>query len=255
MGAKGKGSGVGELLALWHDTGDATARDRLLADHLPLVCRICRRFSYLGEPIDDLVQVGAIGLLKAINKYDPDRGSGLVAYAIPVIVGEIKNYFRDHGWAVKMPRKLQQQKLAVDRAVERLCQSLGRSPTVPEIAEATGLCKEQVYEAFAVERIGRPLSLDAAYDNGGDENSATILDYLGKESPELEGMADDLDLKSALRRLDPRDQTIIRLKFYFELSQAAIGERLGISQMHVSRLQRNALNKLKSALLVQTPGD
>ena len=255
MGAKGKGSEAGELLALWLDTGDATARDRLVADHLPLVRRICQRFSYLGEPMEDLVQIGAIGLLKAIRKYDPDRGSVLVAFAIPVIVGEIKNYFRDHGWAVKMPRKLQQQKLAVDRTVATLSQSLGRSPTVPEIAEATGLCQEQVYETLVVERIGRPLSLDAAYDDGyGGEEPATILDYLGRESPELEGLAETLDLKSALRRLDSRDQTIIRLKFRFGLSQAAIGERLGISQMHVSRLQRNALNKLKTALLGQAWG-
>lgn len=253
MGAKGKGSEAGELLALWRETGDATARDRLVAEHLPLVRRICRRFSYLGEPMDDLVQVGAIGLLKAINKYDPDRGSVLVAFAIPVIVGELKNYFRDHGWAVKMPRKLQQQKLAVDRMVATLSQSLGRSPTVPEIAEATGLCKEQVYETFVAERIGRPLSLDAAYDDDGEE-PATILDYLVRESPELEGLAENLDLKSALRRLDSRDQTIIRLKFWFEMSQAEIGERLGISQMHVSRLQRNALNKLKTALLGEAPG-
>jgi len=251
MGANGKGHGGGELLALWRDTGDATARDRLVAEHMPLVRRICRRFSYLGEPIDDLVQVGAIGLLKAIHKYDPDRGSVLVAFAIPVIVGEIKNYFRDHGWAVKMPRRLQQQKLAVGRTVETLSQSLGRSPTVPEIAEATGLCAEQVYETFALEKIGRPLSLDAAYDDGDGEEPATILDYLGRESPELEGLAENLDLMSALRRLDSRDQTILNLKFCFELSQAEIGERLGISQMHVSRLQRNALNKLKSALLGQ----
>lgn len=256
MGAKGKGSEAGELLALWRETGDATARDRLVAEHLPLVRRICRRFSYLGEPMDDLVQVGAIGLLKAIHKYDPDRGSVLAAFAIPVIVGELKNYFRDHGWAVKMPRKLQQQKLAVDRMVATLSQTLGRSPTVPEIAEATGLCQEQVYETFVLERIGRPLSLDAAYDcdDDGGEEPATILDYLGRESPELEGLAENLDLVSALQRLDPRDQAIIRLKFCFELSQAEIGERLGISQMHVSRLQRNALNKLKTALLGQSWG-
>ena len=249
MGVDGRASGTKELLNIWRETRSVDVRDQLVAEYLPLVRRVCRRFAHLGEPVEDLVQVGTIGLLKAIHKYDPARGNNLVAFAVPAIVGEIKNYFRDHGWAVKMPRKLQTQKMAVDRAVEALTQSLGRAPTVPEIGGATGLSVEQVHETFEVERYGRPLSLDAEHERDDSEDSSSILDYLGNRDPSLEALADNLDLKSALRCVEPREQTIIYLKFYFGLSQTAIATKLGISQMHVSRLQRNALSKLKLSLL------
>ena len=144
MVADGNALGVQELLELWRESGDPAARDRLVMDHLSLVRRLCRRFYRLGEPMDDLVQVGTIGLIKAIKKYDPERGNNFVSFAVPVIVGEIKNYFRDHGWAVKLPRKLQQQKLAVDRSVITLTQSLGRAPTVSDIAQHTGFSHDEV---------------------------------------------------------------------------------------------------------------
>ena len=195
------------------------------------------------------MQVGTIGLLKAINKFDRLRGNHFVAFAVPVIVGEIKNYFRDHGWAVKMPRKLQQQKLAVDRTVAVLTQELGRVPTAPEIGRAAGFSTEEVYQTFEVERYGRPLSLDAEYHREDSQDPASIMDYLGSEDPDLEGLADKMDLKMALGCVDPREQTILYLKFYSGLSQTAIAQQLGISQMHVSRkLQRNALSKLKLSL-------
>ena len=145
------------LFDRWRESGDLAARDRLVSDHLPLVGRLCRRFAHLGEPLEDLVQVGTIGLLTAINKFDRRRGNSFVAFAVPVIVGEIKNYFRDHGWAVKVPRKLQQRKLAVDRTVVGLTQKLGRVPTVPEIGRAAGFSTEEVYQTLEVERYGRPL--------------------------------------------------------------------------------------------------
>lgn len=242
-------SRANELLDLWRESGDPDARDQLVLDHLALVRRLCRRFSYSGEPLDDLIQVGTIGLLKAIKKFDPQLGSNFISFAVPVIVGEVKNYFRDHGWAVKLPRKLQRQKLAVDRTVVTLTQTLGRTPTVPEIAQATGFCPEEVYETFEVERFGKPLSLDAQYDGNDSEDSSSILDYLGERDPDLEGLVDKLDLRDALDAVDSREQTIIYLKFYSGLSQSAIAQRLGISQMHVSRLQRNALVKLKLSLL------
>ena len=235
-----------ELLDLWQEKGCIEARDRLVAEYLPLVRRVCRRFGHSGEP---LVQVGTIGLLKAIHKFDITRGNSLVAFAVPVIVGEIKNYFRDHGWAVKMPRKLQQQKLAVDRSVESLTQTLGRTPTVAEITMATGFSMEQVYETMEVERFGRPLSLNAEYDRDDSQDTSSILDYLGEEDPDLENLAENIDLKSALQFVDDRERAIIYLKFYSGLSQTAIAARLGISQMHVSRLQRHALSKLKLSLL------
>ena len=219
-----------------------------MAEHLPLVVRLCRRFQHLSEPMDDLIQVGTIGLIKAIDKYDPQRGNKLSSFAIPVVLGEIKNYFRDHGWAVKLPRKLQRHRLLVDRTVERLIQQWGRSPTIPEIGRAAVLSDDEVYEAMEVERYGKPLSLDAHLDRDGGQEPATILDYLGEEDPDLEGLADRIDLKDAIIGVDPREQEILYLKFYSGLSQNAIAERLGISQMHVSRLQRNALAKLKLRL-------
>jgi len=244
-----------ELWGLYREARDAReagVQERLVIDYLPLVRRLCRRFDRSGEPLDDLMQVGTIGLLKAIKKFDPEPGTKFVSYAIPVIVGEIKNYFRDHGWAVKMPRKLQRQRLAVNRAVVALTQKLGHIPTVPEIAQDTGFTVEEVSESFELERCGKPLSLDAQYEGDDSEDISTILDYLGDRDPDLEGLADKLDLETALGGLDSREHVIIYWKFYSGLTQSAISQRLGISQMHVSRLQRNALSKLKLTLLDQS---
>jgi RNA polymerase sigma-B factor len=150
-----------------------------------------------------------------------------------------------------MPRKLQSQKLAVDRSAAGLIQRLGHTPTVPEIAEDTGLSIEEVSETFEMERFGKPLSLDNAYESDDSEDTTSILDYLGDPDPDLEGLADRVDLAAALEGVDSREQDIIYLKFYSGLSQSAIAQKLGISQMHVSRLQRSALNKLKSSLAKQ----
>lgn len=252
MGTKGKSDGTKELLALYRKSQDPEAAERLVVDHLALVKRLCWRFHSSGEPQEDLIQVGTIGLLKAIKKFDPEFGSSFISFAVPVIVGEIKNYFRDHGWAVKVPRKLQSQKMAVARAVVGLTQNLGHTPTVPEIAEDTGFSIEEVAETFEVERFGKPLSLDAQYESYDSEDVSSILDYMGVPDADLEGLADRVDLELALDGVDSREQAIIYLKFYSGLSQSAIAKRLGISQMHVSRLQRTALNKLKSSLIKQS---
>ena len=252
MGTKGKSDGTKELLALYRKSQDPEAAERLVVDHLALVKRLCWRFHSSGEPQEDLIQVGTIGLLKAIKKFDPELGSSFISFAVPVIVGEIKNYFRDHGWAVKVPRKLQSQKMAVDRAVVGLTQNLGHTPTVPEIAEDTGFSIEEVAETFEVERFGKPLSVDAQYESDDSEDVSSILDYMGVPDADLEGLADRVDLELALDGVDSREQAIIYLKFYSGLSQSAIAKRLGISQMHVSRLQRTALNKLKSSLIKQS---
>ena len=188
------------------------------------------------------------GLLKAIDKYDPDRGSVFLAFAVPVIVGEIKNYFRDHGWTVKVPRKLQGQKVLVERTVERLNQVHGRSPTVQEIAQDTGFTEDEVYDTFEVGKHGKPLSLDAEYEENGSGDVSTVLDYLGTDDPQFDNLAERMDLMDTLGSLTERENNIIRLKFYSGLSQSEIAARLGISQMHVSRLQRNALGKLRVSL-------
>lgn len=227
---------------------DAAACDRLVTSHLPLVHRLCRRFRDCGEPMEDLVQVGSIGLLKAAKKYDPDRGASFITYAVPVIVGEIKNHLRDHGWAIKVPRKVQKQKLAVHRAVEKLGHALGRSPTITEIAQATELSQEEIFDTFEVGNYGRPLSLDAEYDGGGSKDISTLLDFLGTEDPQFDRLGDRMDLINTIVCLTRREKNIIYMKFYSGLSQTEIAKRLGISQMHVSRLQRNALSKLKEGL-------
>ena len=222
-------------------------RDRLVQRHLPLVYKLSRRYWHCGEPLEDLAQVGTIGLLKAIEKFDSSRGVSFTTYAVPVVLGEIKNYLRDHGWAVKVPRKLQRNKLQVSRAAERLGQVMGRAPTVSEIAEDAGLTQEEVFDTFEVTSYGRPLSLDAEHLNGADDRSR-LMDSVGNEDPEYGTTSDRADLESTLNCLDRREKTIIYLKFYADLPQTEIAKRLGISQMHVSRLQRGALEKLREGL-------
>ena len=201
--------------------------------------------------MEDLIQVGSVGLLKAVDKYDPQLGSSFAAYAIPVIVGEIKNYFRDHGWAVKMPRKIQSQKLAVGRTVDVLTQDLGRKPTIPEIAEATGFSEEEVYQTFEADLYGKPVSLNSEYDSGESDDTSTILDFIGTVDPELEALPDRMGLAQALDFLDEREKAIIYLYYYKGVPQTEIANRLSLSQMHVSRLQRRALATLKQKLTRQ----
>ena len=227
----------------------AEDRERLVATHIPLVHRLCRRFRDCGEPQEDLVQVGCIGLLKASKKFDPDRGISFITYAVPVIVGEVKNYLRDHGWAVKVPRKIQKQKLAVQRAVESLGHTLGRSPTFSEIAEATEISEAEVFDTFEVGNYGRPLSLNAEYDGNGSKDVSTVLDYVGAEDPRFEKLGDRMDLGQTFASLTKREKAIIYMKFYVGLSQTEIAKRIGISQMHVSRLQRHALGLLREGLV------
>ena len=223
-------------------------RESAVLDYQPLVHRLCRRFSGYGEPMDDLLQVGTIGLIKAIAKFDASRGNSFITYAVPVIVGEIKNYLRDNGWAVKMPRKLQTHRLAVQRAVGSLGHKLGRAPTVPELAEETDLSQEQVMDTFGVENYGRPLSLHTEYKNGDGSSESYLIDRVGSWDPEFETLMDKLDLDNSFRCLGKREKTIIYLKFYGGLTQMEIAGRLHISQMHVSRLQRRALGKLRDVM-------
>ena len=173
---------------------DMGARDRLVEHHLPLVRRLCKRFRDCGEPLEDLIQIGTIGLIKAVEKFDPSRGFSFITYAVPVIVGEIKNFLRDHGWAVKVPRKLQKQKLMVQRAVETLTQTRGRSPTVQEIAEATDLTQEEIFGTFELVNYGRPLSLDEEYGGTGGDGVSSLVEYVGSEDPQFDKLSDRIDL-------------------------------------------------------------
>ena len=223
-------------------------RESAVLDYQPLVKRLCRRFNGYGEPLDDLHQVGTIGLIKAIAKFDASRGNSFITYAVPVIVGEIKNYLRDNGWAVKMPRKLQSHRLAVQRAVGVLGHRLERAPTVSEISDETDLSHEQVMDTFGVENFGRPLSLNTEYRNRDGSSDSFLIDRVGSLDPEYETSIDKLDLDNSFRCLEKREKTIIYLKFYGGLTQMEIAGKLRISQMHVSRLQRRALGKLRDAM-------
>ena len=240
--------GADKLLELWLETKEAAFRDQLVAHHLSLVCRLCRKFQNLGEPMDDLIRAGAMGLVKAIDNYDPRYRNKFTAFAIPVILGEIKAYFRDHGWGEKIPGKLRLHKLLVDRTVETLTKQLGRSPTVAEIGEAAGLSQEEVFQTFEVERIRQTLSLDAESASDQDEQYAHILDCSGEEDPGLESLAREMDLQVALAGIDAREQIVLYLKLYSGLSQSTIARRLGISRIHVSRLHRSGVVKLRRSL-------
>ena len=244
-----RGRALVEPLASKRSSAASTnAREAMASDYLPLVRRLCWRFRTSSEPMDDLVQVGSVGLLRAIDKFDPEKGVRFITYAVPVIVGEIKNHIRDHGWAVKIPRKLQTHRLAVQRAVEALGQNLGRWPTVEEIAQVTELTHEEVYDTFELVSNGSPLSLDKEYTGNGSKEGYSLGDTLGSNDPEFDRRSDQIDLTDTLGCLSQREKSIIRWKFYAGLSQTEIAGRLGISQMHVSRLQREALSKLRRNL-------
>ena len=237
-----------KLLEAYKQSRHPGLLNTLVVENLALVRYLCRRFSRSAEPREDLFQVGVVGLLKAIEKFDLARGNGLAAFATPLIIGEILNYFRDHGRSIKVPRKLQQNHIAVQRAVERLTQDLGRWPTAEELAHTTELSEEEVYETFEVERNCRFLSLDESIDPEARGEALEPANILGKQDNELEYVVERMALRTAMTCLDPREDIIIRLKFFKSLTQKQIADRMGISQMHVSRLQRSGLAKLRRTL-------
>lgn len=231
---------------------DISPQERLVVGHMPLVRRLAAKFRYSGEPMEDLIQVGNLGLVKAAQKFDAERGTSFASFAVPVIVGEIKNYFRDHGWAVKLPRKLQTHKRVVTKAADILTQTLGRSPTVPEIAQVTGISVEEVHQTFELEGMGKPMSLDLEYEPGAGGDNTTLMDYLGSVDPEIESLADVLDLTTYIDSLNQQEKKTLYLRYRNGLSQSETAAVMGVSQMQISRLQRNALGKLRDVLQVQS---
>lgn len=223
-------------------------RDELVVAHLNLVRYLAVKFANRGETLDDLIQVGTVGLLKAIDRFDLDRGVEFTTYATPTIVGEIKRYFRDKGWAVKVPRRLQELNLAVNRAIEKLTVKLGHSPTVAELAEHLGASEEDVLEAQELGQAYNLLSLDTELNGDGDKKSQTLADYVGRNDAGLELLEDRANLERAFEVLSGRERVILYLRFYESISQTEIAKRLNVSQMHVSRLQQKALEKLRNFL-------
>ena len=237
-----------ELFARYAKTHDLKTRDELVVAHLNLVRYLAVRFANRGESLDDLMQVGTVGLIKAIDRFDVERGVEFTTYATPTIIGEIKRYFRDKGWAVKVPRRLQELNLAVNRAVENLSMKLGRSATVSDLAHHLGTSDEEIIEAQELGQAYNLLSLDSELSLDGDAKPTTLLDYVGMQDGELELLEDKANLERSFHVLDRRERIIIYLRFFENVSQTEIARRLDVSQMHVSRLQQKALDKLKRFL-------
>ncbi|MGH7707969.1 MAG: SigB/SigF/SigG family RNA polymerase sigma factor [Vulcanimicrobiaceae bacterium] len=227
-------------------------RDELVVGQLKLVRYLATKFANRGEPLDDLIQVGAVGLLKAIDRFDHGRGVGFTTYATPTIVGEIKRYFRDKGWAVRVPRRLQELNLAVNRAIERLTLSLGHSPTVDELAHELSVSQESILEAQELGGAYNLLSLDSELVGDGEKRSQTLGETLASPESGLELFEDKAILERAFHVLTRRERVILFLRYFDNLSQTETAKRLGVSQMHVSRLQQKAIEKLRAAIAEPT---
>jgi RNA polymerase sigma-B factor len=238
------------LLRRYHEDGDLQAREKLIEQYMSLVRSLARRYSYRGEQLEDLVQIGAIGLIKAIDRFDLERGVELTTYATPNIIGEIKRHFRDKGWSVRVPRGLQELNVQLSRLIEQLTVQLGRSPTIPELAKAAGSEEEEVLEALESGRAYSSLSLST----GGTQDDGEELDPLesiGSEEHQYEVSEDRAILAPGFKVLDERERKILHLRFFEGLTQSQIAQHVGISQMHVSRLIRRSLEKIREEIAAE----
>jgi RNA polymerase sigma-B factor len=235
------------LLRRYHLHGDVAARQQLITMYLPLVRSLARRYASRGEQFDDLVQVGAIGLIKAIDRFDLERGVELTTYATPNIVGEIKRYFRDKGWSVRVPRGLQELNIRINKLIDELVIKLQRSPTVNEIAEAAGVTPADVLEALETSQAYNSVSLQSSPGSDSDDEGG-LIDYLGEDEAAYDVMEDRTTLAPGFAKLDNRERYILHLRFFEGLTQSQIAARVGISQMHVSRLIRRSLEKLREEI-------
>jgi RNA polymerase sigma-B factor len=239
------------LLRRYHEQGDLAAREQLIEQYMSLVRSLARRYSYRGEQLEDLVQIGAIGLIKAIDRFDVNRGVELTTYATPNIIGEIKRHFRDRGWSVRVPRGLQELNIQLSRLIEELTVQNGRSPTIPELAKAAGVTDEEVLEALESGRAYSSLSLSAGSGGHDDDGELDPLESLGTEEHQYEVSEDRAVLAPGFRVLDERERRILHLRFFEGLTQSQIAQQVGISQMHVSRLIRRSLEKIRDEIAAE----
>jgi RNA polymerase sigma-B factor len=235
-----------ELLVRYHRAGDLAAREELVERFLPFARDLARRYTYTDEPLDDLLQVACLGLIKAIDRFDPDRGTKFTSFAAPTILGELKRHFRDKGWALRVPRDLQERTLTVIREAEALSKELGRSPKPREVAHAVGCSVEEVLEAQQAAASYEAASLDAPTARD-DNEGASLVDMLGGEDDAYELVEERDAIASTWKTLPAVERSVLELRFVHDLNQREIGERIGYSQMHVSRLLRRALNRLETA--------
>jgi RNA polymerase sigma-B factor len=236
-----------ELLRRYHELGDVEAREELIEQYLPLVRSLARRYANRGEQLEDLVQVGSIGLIKAIDRFDVGRGVELTTYATPNIIGEIKRHFRDKGWSIRVPRGLQELNVRLSQLLERLTVELERSPTIAELAQAADVTEEEVLEALESGQAYTTVSLSAP-SGGGEEGELDPLESLGELEHEYEVSEDRAVLAPGLDVLDERERRILHLRFWEGLTQSQIAQQVGISQMHVSRLIRRSLEKVRAEI-------
>jgi RNA polymerase sigma-B factor len=231
-----------EKFAEYRRTGDRALRNQLVEEHMRLAEFLARRFAHRGESPDDLRQVALVGLLKAVERFEPDRGLQFSSFATPTITGELKRYFRDRGWAVRVPRRVQELHLELDRTVNELSQERGRPPTPAEIAQRAGVLEEDVLESMEAGSLYRLASIDAG--RADDETSPSPAQRLGEDDPELLAVDDRVAVSEMLSVLPEREQKIVYLRFFEGLTQSEIAEQIGISQMHVSRLLVRSLETL-----------
>ncbi|MGU3498338.1 SigB/SigF/SigG family RNA polymerase sigma factor [Mycobacterium sp. C31M] len=234
-----------ELSSLTADTPEYVAlREQIVQQCLPLADHIARRFNNRGEAHDDLVQVARIGLLNAVNRFDVQTGSEFMAFAVPTIMGEVRRHFRDHGWAVKVPRRLKELHLRIGSATAEMSQRLGRAPTASELAAELGEDREEIVQGLIVGSSYTTRSIDA----GRDDDTPFLAASLGERDSALDRIEDREAIRPALAKLPEREREVLRLRFFESMTQTQIAERVGISQMHVSRLLARSLTALRQEL-------
>jgi RNA polymerase sigma-B factor len=238
-------SNVDALLVAFHREGDQDARERALVELMPLVRALASRYAGRGEPFEDLVQVGSIGLIKAVDRFDVDRGVDFASYAVPTIVGEMRRHFRDKAWAMHVPRRLKELSLRLSRVLDQLTTELGRSPTIAELAKAAGVEEEEAIDALDSMNAYSTRSLSAPFDDDSDDS---LSEKLGRDEAGYGEVEDGALVAAGLDALDERERRIVELRFFEEMTQSQIASEIGISQMHVSRLLRRALVTMRGRI-------
>ena len=236
-----------ELFRQYKATGDPEVRDQLIVSHLNLVRFLASKFKNRGEPLDDLIQVGTIGLIKAIDRFDPSRCLEFTTYATPTILGEIKRHFRDKGWSVRVPRRLQELSAKVNQANDELTNELSRSPSVEEIAKRVGASVDDVLEAMESSSAYSSVPLEGG-GSSDDDDAPSVIDHYATEDENLAASDDRIVLEDAIRDFSPREKDVIRMRFFEGMTQVEIAERLGISQVQVSRLLRRTLRRVQDKI-------
>ena len=236
---------VADRFREYRSTGDRTIRNALVEDHRWIAVQCARRFAARGEPLDDLLQVAQLGVLKAVERFDPDVGVAFPSFAMPTVLGELRRHFRDSTWSLRVPRRLKELHVSLTRAAERLRHSLGRHPTVEELAEELRITPDEVLEVLDAGGAYRTAPITGADDEGDDDREPAAL---GEIDGEFEHADNRMAIRLLLERLEPRERTIVYLRFFGSLTQQEISDRLGVSQVHVSRLLRRSLDQLRAEI-------